>query len=165
MRRIWGKELGAAALAAAWIAAAPSLAAKLDKPECDGLKTEREQLLSTGLKADMDHGPEWAKAHLAPERLLQVKRLMEIEEQLNFRCDAPRAAIAAKLAGETPGGAKGRAKRGAETAGTEPAPEDTESAGAIIGGHLQPPDAAPKRKAKARAARQAKPRPNTAKAE
>ncbi len=165
MRQIWSNGLGAAALLAAALAAGSARAAKLDKEECDGLKTELGQLLSTGLAADMRLGPEWAKANLAPERLLQVKRLIEIEEQINFRCEAPRAALAAKPAGDGPDGARTRpAKGGAQAAETAGNAEAEETAGAIIGGHLAP-GAAPKPKSKSRAARRAKPRADTAKAE
>ena len=34
----------------------------------------------------MAKGPEWAKANLGPEKLQQVQRLIEVEEQLLFRC-------------------------------------------------------------------------------
>lgn len=61
-------------------------AVPLDKPACDSLKTEHAALLAGGLEADMARGPEWAKANLAPERLKLIERLIEVEEQLSFRC-------------------------------------------------------------------------------
>ena len=40
----------------------------------------------TGIKADMERGPEWAKANMPPERLQSARRLLELEDQLEFRC-------------------------------------------------------------------------------
>src|SRR5205814_1292367 len=34
----------------------------------------------------MGKGPEWAKVNLAPEKLEQIRRLIELDEQLLFRC-------------------------------------------------------------------------------
>jgi hypothetical protein len=61
-------------------------AEKLDKESCKSLSVERESLVAAGVKGDMDRGPEWAKANLNPERLGEIKRLMELGEQLEFRC-------------------------------------------------------------------------------
>lgn len=66
--------------------AANSLAAPLDTEVCNNLKEEHGQLTAAGAKANMERGPEWAKAHLAPDRMQQIGRLIEVEEQLAFRC-------------------------------------------------------------------------------
>lgn len=63
-----------------------AVAAPLGKPECEALKAEEAQLVASGVRANMEQGPEWAKAHLAPERLAQIRRLIEIGEQVKFRC-------------------------------------------------------------------------------
>ena len=34
----------------------------------------------------MERGPAWAMANMPPERLESVRRLLEIEDQLEFRC-------------------------------------------------------------------------------
>jgi hypothetical protein len=63
-----------------------SHAASLDKETCDKLKGEQTELEGTGARANMVKGPEWAKANLAPDKLGQIKRLIEVEELLLFRC-------------------------------------------------------------------------------
>jgi hypothetical protein len=66
--------------------AQPADAVQLDKDECARLKTEQSQLESGGVRGTMVKGPEWAKTNLPPEKLEQVKRLIELDEQLLFRC-------------------------------------------------------------------------------
>jgi len=61
-------------------------AAPLDKDECTKLKTEQSQLEQAGTRGGMGRGPEWAKANLAPEKLQQIRRLIEVDEQILFRC-------------------------------------------------------------------------------
>lgn len=72
--------------AALSLAAAPALAAPLGPEACATLKTEYDGLVASGAKSDMDRGPEWAKANLAPDRLGKIERLMTVGEQLSFRC-------------------------------------------------------------------------------
>jgi hypothetical protein len=66
--------------------ASSALAAPLDKDACAGLKTEHGALVAKGLEADMAKGPEWAKANLPPDRLNEIGRLIDLNEQLAFRC-------------------------------------------------------------------------------
>lgn len=68
------------------LAAPQAVAAPLDPPACAALKTEYDELVAAGAKANMDRGPEWAKANLAPDRLGKIERLIAVEEQLSFRC-------------------------------------------------------------------------------
>lgn len=68
------------------LAAGPAASAPLDPQACKDLNTERDAMVGAGLKSDMDRGPEWAKANLAPDRLKQIERLISVEEQLSFRC-------------------------------------------------------------------------------
>jgi hypothetical protein len=63
-----------------------ALAAKLDKAACDNLRTELAGANAIGLKADMERGPEWAMVNLPPERLAAIRRMIEVQEQLEFRC-------------------------------------------------------------------------------
>ena len=79
----FGIVLGAAA-ALAW--AAPALAATLDQEACAKLKAELSQLELTGARGTLAKGPEWAKANLAADKLQQIKRLLELDEQILFRC-------------------------------------------------------------------------------
>jgi len=68
------------------MASGPALAAKLDKEACAGLASELAALAATGIKADMERGPSWGVANLRPERLESVRRVLELEDQLEFRC-------------------------------------------------------------------------------
>jgi hypothetical protein len=78
---------GIGLVAAAMVAhAAAAHAAPLDKEECAKLKGEQAQLEQSGVRSSMGRGPEWAKANLSSERLEQVRRVIELDEQLLFRC-------------------------------------------------------------------------------
>lgn len=66
--------------------AAAAWAAKLDKIACAELANELTSIRSTGIKADMERGPVWAMANMPPQRLESARRLMELEDQLEFRC-------------------------------------------------------------------------------
>lgn len=66
-----------------------SQAEMLDEPACNALKNEQARLAAAGLKTEMLQGPDWAKANLPPSRLQEIKHLMEVEEQINFRCPLP----------------------------------------------------------------------------
>jgi hypothetical protein len=65
---------------------AGALAASLDPPTCDTLKMERAALVAAGIETDMTRGPEWGKTNLPPDRLKLVARMIEVDEQLSFRC-------------------------------------------------------------------------------
>jgi hypothetical protein len=73
-------------IAALLLQAPAARAAQLDKDSCAKLKTELSQLEQGGTRASLGKGPEWAKTNLAPEKLEQVRRLIELDEQLLFRC-------------------------------------------------------------------------------
>jgi hypothetical protein len=70
------------------LAGAPGLAraAPLDEAACNGIKTERDGLVAKGLEADLAKGAEWGKVNLPPDRLNEIARLIELNEQLTFRC-------------------------------------------------------------------------------
>jgi hypothetical protein len=70
--------------------AGEALAAPLDKAVCDSLKEEHGQLVLAGAKDNMARGPEWATANLAPDKIKEIKRLIDVEEQLAFRCPQPK---------------------------------------------------------------------------
>ena len=73
-------------IAALLLQAPATRAAQLDKDSCAKLKTEQAELEQSGTRGSMGRGPEWAKANLAPEKLEQIRRLIEVDEQLLFRC-------------------------------------------------------------------------------
>src|SRR5262249_53277777 len=66
---------------------ASPLAAPLDKASCDKLKTEQGALEQEGIRAAVAKGPDWAKANLSAEKLTQLRRLLEVDGQLLFRCN------------------------------------------------------------------------------
>jgi len=66
---------------------ASPLAAPLDKASCDKLKTEQGALEQEGIRAAVAKGPDWAKANLSGEKLTQLRRLLEVDGQLLFRCN------------------------------------------------------------------------------
>jgi hypothetical protein len=68
-------------------AAAGAHAAPLDKASCDKLKTEQGELERAGVRGSLVRGADWAKTNLAADKLEQVRRLIEIDGQVLFRCD------------------------------------------------------------------------------
>jgi hypothetical protein len=58
----------------------------LDAATCGLLKGEQGRMEQTGVRSSMDKGPAWAKSNLAADKLDQIRRLMELDEQLLFRC-------------------------------------------------------------------------------
>lgn len=71
---------------------AGAVATPLDQPACDALKAERASLVAAGLETEMARGPDWAKTNLQPDRLKQIARMIEVDEQLSFRCGEPATA-------------------------------------------------------------------------
>ena len=136
-------------------------AAPLDKDGCARLKMEQAQLEQAGTRGGMGRGPEWAKANLAPEKLEQIRRLIEVDEQLLFRCQGrplvnlPRDPDPAAREVES----KGAPKRPVAKAGKPP--EGEKKAGAPVKKAAAPPvDPAAKAVAKeAPAAKAASPSP------
>jgi hypothetical protein len=61
-------------------------AAPLDAETCGKLNGERLQLEFAGARANMAKGPEWAKGNLSPDAMKQVRRLIDIDAQMLFRC-------------------------------------------------------------------------------
>jgi outer membrane biosynthesis protein TonB len=94
MRRLrLSLETVAASLALAVVAIAPATSAPLDAPACEQLQARLDMLRSEGAAADMARGPEWARANLPPDRLQRIGTLLDVEEQLNFRCGLAKARI------------------------------------------------------------------------
>jgi hypothetical protein len=138
-----------AALVAMLIWPASASSAPLDQAACDGLKTERAALGAAGVDKDLDRGPEWAKTNLAPDRMKQVARLIEVEEQLSFRCG--------ELATARPALKEPKPVQAAAVPGTKQAGAGTDGQAAA----LASPDGAPVKKKKKPAA-QKKPKNNDA---
>lgn len=62
-------------------------AAELASADCERLKAENAQLVQQGVPKLMEKGPEWARANLDPDRLASIRRLIEVSEQIMFRCE------------------------------------------------------------------------------
>jgi hypothetical protein len=82
-------------------------ATPLDPDACAKLKVEREGLEQAGVRGNMAKGPQWAKANLASDKLEQIRRLIDLEGQLLFRCSGQRlvelpASVEADPAAATP---------------------------------------------------------------
>lgn len=76
------------ALLAALLAAAPlaGRAEPLAKETCDLLAAEHAQLVAAGVKEWMAGGAAAARAKLSPAQLDQIRRWIDVDEQLAFRC-------------------------------------------------------------------------------
>ena len=59
----------------------------LNIEDCEAFAREHRGFVATGIRADMERGPEWAKANLPANRVQQILRFLFIEEQLRFRCE------------------------------------------------------------------------------
>ena len=77
------------------VGAAGASAERLDKSACNVLNAELAGLVATGTRDDMQRGPAWAKSNLPHEKLQNIMRLIELEEQLEFRCGMARSRVAA----------------------------------------------------------------------
>jgi len=79
-----------------------ALAAPLDNETCAMLRNERQQLEAAGVRESMAKDPLWSAANLPPARLNDIKRLIELDEQITFRCP-PLEAVVATAEGKTEG--------------------------------------------------------------
>jgi len=82
-------------------------AVPLDEEACNTLEQERAGLITAGANQDMAKGADWGVANLSQERLARVQRLIEIDEQITFRC--PVSGAGAKTAQPKPAPAKAAA--------------------------------------------------------
>jgi hypothetical protein len=64
----------------------PAFAEPLDKQSCTSLQADRKQLLTRNMQAALDQGPDWVKTHLNEAEIELVRRFLNIEEQIQFRC-------------------------------------------------------------------------------
>jgi septal ring-binding cell division protein DamX len=72
------------------VLSAPASALPMTPEECDRARSEQTTLDKAGIAADMARGAEWGRANLSPDRLREVKRWMELQEQILFRCPRPK---------------------------------------------------------------------------
>lgn len=59
---------------------------KIDKETCIQLKAEQMKFTETGILADINRGPEYAKSNLSPDRIREIELYIALDEQLKFGC-------------------------------------------------------------------------------
>jgi hypothetical protein len=110
-------------LAALLLGLPGAMAAPLDKVTCDQLKLEQGQLEQGGVRANMTKGPEWAMGNLKPEQLEQIRRVIEVDGQLLFRCNGrPLVVLPKDLEEPREDGSEPPKAKGEENAPEQPAP-------------------------------------------
>ena len=68
------------------VTGAIAAAVPLDNETCRLLHGERVQLEQAGVRESMANGPEWAATNLPAARLIEIQRLIALDEQVTFRC-------------------------------------------------------------------------------
>lgn len=85
------------------IAAPGDVAAKpLSPDECKARLTEHTDLVSKGAASLLEKEPDWVKSNMTEADLNRIKRLLEVEDDIRFRCQG------VDVAGVTPGQLLGR---------------------------------------------------------
>jgi hypothetical protein len=84
LRTLTGPLIGSSLV---WLFAGAAANAQITAAECDKLRAESTTLISRGVPKLMEKGPEWAKANLDQTKLADIKRMIEVSEQLTFRCE------------------------------------------------------------------------------
>lgn len=152
-RRFWPRAAVAAILPLAALLASPLQAGRLDAETCKRLEEERKDLVQQGVQKNMAKGYQWAKANLTQDNLTLIRRFLEIQESLEFRCKVltpgarfEEAEAFLKKAAETENAAE-TAEAGKEAAGPTP-PLPVKKDGPVAQGGTQQlgaPAAKPKR--------------------
>ena len=126
------RGLLALSIAALGLAAAHVHATPLDADACAKLKIERGVLEQAGVRGNMAKGAEWAKANLSEDKLQQIKRVIDLDGQLLFRCtgqtlvELPASVEADPAAAPPP-----EAEEGKETPATAPKADGEKKAPAV----------------------------------
>lgn len=71
----------------------PTLAAPLDKGDCEKLVQNFQNMKALDVDKMMANGPEWAISHLSPVDLNLVRRYIDLDEQIRFRCSDPASLV------------------------------------------------------------------------
>ena len=58
----------------------------LDRESCLKLQGERQNLLTREMQAALDRGPDWVKDHLDPADIEKVRKFLDVEAMIEFRC-------------------------------------------------------------------------------
>jgi hypothetical protein len=73
----------------------------LDAASCALYFAERQTLERMGVKANFEKGPKWALANLSASEIALIKRYIELDEALRFRC-APETVARAPVPDDAP---------------------------------------------------------------
>lgn len=68
-----------------------SYAERLPEAKCEGLRTQKKNLINSGVLKKMEKGPKWAKANLEAQDLNEIKSYIAVLETLMFQCSEPLA--------------------------------------------------------------------------
>ncbi len=98
-------------------AASIAPAAPLDDQTCDQLKREIVQLEGLGARDTIAKGAAWGKANLRGAQLEQVKKLIEMDEAVAFRCPKPKPKVDPAVQAKAKAGPKGAPKAQAAEGG------------------------------------------------
>jgi hypothetical protein len=79
-----------------------AIAEPLDKASCASLANDRKKLFTPNMQAALDRGPDWVKDHLNDQELEQVRKFLDVEAQIAFRCRGGGIAKKAVAAPATP---------------------------------------------------------------
>ena len=125
--RLAGVLTAAALVVTGAVTLAPTLApaAPLDEQTCAQLKREVGDLEGIGARNNMAKGPAWAKSNLSAAQIEQIKKLIEIEEAVMFRCSRPKPVVA-----QQPAPGKAKVKVPVKTVAKAPAADGTQAAAA-----------------------------------
>ena len=63
-----------------------TMAEPLDRDSCLKLQGERQKLLTREMQAALDRGPDWVKDHLDPGDIEKVRKFLDVEAMIEFRC-------------------------------------------------------------------------------
>lgn len=88
-----GARLFCGVLCCMALAVIPAAATSLDKDACGQLALERKGLQALKVEELMAKGPDWAVANLSQGDLNLVRRFIEVDEQIKFRCTSPAALV------------------------------------------------------------------------
>ena len=77
---------GVASVVILMTGAGPADARPLKKEACDALVNERKELATRGAEKAIVNGPEWTRANMSAQTMGHVRRYLEVEEMLLFRC-------------------------------------------------------------------------------
>ena len=77
-------------------------AVPLDIETCDKLVQQEAELERLGVRNALAKGPQWAKQNLSSDQIELVRRLIEIEEQVAFRCLRTKPLPASSLVAQPP---------------------------------------------------------------